>query len=130
MNETTEWSELSYEAGMERRREKRVALAFPIEVSGLTSAGRHFAERTQTISVSASGCAFHLKTELKRGASVAIKVVRRDSNQTPPGNPLLFQIARVEREEDGWVMGAIKLQPENLWCVAFPAPVKQLTPVA
>jgi hypothetical protein len=128
MKAETNWEELTAEANRDRRREKRITLAFPIEGSGFDRRGQFFSERTVTADVSEGGCRFHLKTEVERGAVVAIKVVSRHTYR-PPERPLLFKVARVVEEPKGWTLGAVKLQPESLWCIAFP-PQKQQTPVA
>jgi hypothetical protein len=130
METVTDWESLSAEASRDRRRERRIPLVFPIEVSGFDRRGRFFTERTKTSDVSANGCRFHMNTEIARGAVVAIKLVSRNSQQSLPDRPLLFQVARLEKEDHGWVLGAAKLQPENLWCIAFPPLTQQLTPVA
>ena len=130
MNAATNWQQLSEEASKDRRRERRIHLAFPIEVSGFDINGRYFAERTATSDVSQGGCRFPLQTEVGRGTVVAIKLVSRESGAAQPGRPLLFQVAWVAQEEEGWTLGASNLQRENLWCVAFPPPEKQLGPVA
>ena len=130
MNATTDWEILSKEASQDRRKEVRIPLVFPIEVAGFNRRGRFFSERTATADVSASGCRFRLRTEVECGAVVAVKVVSRKSDRILPNRPLLFQIARVEQEEELWTVGAAKLEPENIWCVAFPAPQQPPTPVA
>jgi hypothetical protein len=129
MKAETNWEELSAEASRDRRREKRIPLVFPIEVSGFDRNGRFFRERTVTADVSESGCRFQLKTEVERGAVLAIKLASRDTNRQQLERPLLFKVARVAEEKSGWTLGASKLQPESLWCIAFP-PLKQQTPVA
>ena len=129
MKAETNWQELSAVASRDRRREKRIPLVFPIEVSGFDRRGRFFSERTVTADVSESGCRFQLETEVERGAVVAIKRVSRQANRLQPERPLLFKVARVTEESSGWILGASKLQPESLWCIAFP-PQEQQTPVA
>ena len=129
MKAETNWEELSAEANRDRRREKRIRLVFPIEVSGFDRSGRFFSEHTVTADVSESGCRFQLKTEVERGAVVAVKLVSRHPNRLKPERPFLFKIARVVEETGGWTLGATKLQPDSLWCIAFP-PQKQQTPVA
>ena len=34
--------------------------------------------------------------------------------------PFLYQIARAVEDENRWLVGAAKLQPESIWLVAFP----------
>jgi hypothetical protein len=125
MKAATNWEELSTEASRDRRREKRIPLAFPVEVSGFDKRGRFFSERTVTVDVSESGCRFQLKTEVERGAVVAIKLVSRHTGQPQPDRPLLFKVARVAQESSGWTLGAAKIQPESLWCVACPPAAKK-----
>ncbi len=129
MKAETNWEELSAEANQDRRRENRIPLVFHIEVSGFDRCGQFFSERTVTADVSESGCRFQLKTEVERGAVVAIKRASRHANRLQPERPILFKVVRVAEESSGWTLGAWKLQPETLWCIAFP-PQKQRTPVS
>lgn len=129
MSSTVDWEELSLEVSQDRRRERRIPLAFAIEVSGFDQSGRFFAARTVTADISESGCRFALNVSLERGAVVAIKLVNQESSSAFPDRPLLFQVARVLQEKEGWTVGAMKLQPESLWCVAFPAADKHPTSV-
>lgn len=120
MESPTEWAELSELAMQDRRRGKRVPLAFPIEVSGFDRNGRHFSETTKTFDISEAGCRFHIRERLQPGDVVAIKLVIRDNGQAPASKALLFQIAWVKPESDGWAAGALKLQSENIWHMSFP----------
>ena len=124
-----EWETLASEAIKDRRSEIRIQLVFPIEVSGFDRGGKYFIERTMTSNVSENGCRFHIKTEVLNGVMLALKVVSRDSPAIVSGHPLLFQVVRVTRDAEGWTLGVIKFQPENIWCLAFP-PSKKLLPPA
>ncbi len=126
----TDWEQLSAEASDDRRREKRIRLVFPIEVCGFGRKGQFFIEQTATADVSQNGCSFSLKTEVDRGAFVALKLIKRNSAESNTERPLLFEIARMNPIVNGWVLGAKKLQPENPWCIAFPPARQHLTPVA
>ncbi len=117
----TDWDALSQEALRDRRRGKRVPLAFPIEVSGVDPGGRVFCERTATTDVSEEGCRFYLTAQLKRGDVVAIKLLGPGDEKSRASKPLLFQIVWTAREGDRWAAGALKLQPESIWGVGFPA---------
>ncbi len=121
MRAETDWEELSQEALKDRRKGKRVPLAFPIEVSGFDSTGRLFAEYTTTSNISESGCRFQVQTQLERGDIVAIKLLSRRNDLAPASKPLLFQIAWVTQEAEGWTAGALQLESENLWHMAFPS---------
>ncbi len=120
MENLTEWAELSKLAMQDRRKGKRVPLAFPIEVSGFDRTGRHFSEATKTCDISEAGCRFRIKAHLKPGDVVAIKLITRGNGLAPASKALLFQIAWVKPEADGWAVGALKLQPENMWHMSFP----------
>ncbi len=120
MSEVAEWEALSQEVMQDRRKGKRVPLAFPIEVSGFDRTGRMFCEKTLTRDISEAGCRFLVKTQLERGDVVAIKLIGRTNGHAPESKPLLFQIVWVSPEADGWAAGALQLQKANLWHMAFP----------
>jgi len=123
----TDWAELTKLAMEDRRKGKRVPLAFPIEVSGFDRTGRHFSEATKTSDISEAGCRFRIKAQLEPGEVVAIKLITRGNGLAPASKALLFQIVWVSRHPDCWEVGALKLQPENIWHMSFP-PGKQSKP--
>jgi hypothetical protein len=108
------------ETAVDRRQGKRVPISFPIEISGFDDAGRLFRECTVTTDVSEQGCRFDLLRELKRGDVIAIQLISRNGDRPEKSRPLLFEIAWVDASLRGWTMGASKLQPENIWHLAFP----------
>jgi hypothetical protein len=115
------WQELSEEARRDRRNERRVNLAFPIEIFGFDIANHYFTERSVTSNVSQGGCGFELKTEVDPRTVVAIRLVSRDGGQPFPHRPVLFLVSWVKEEKKGcWAVGASKLQPEKLWQIAIP----------
>ncbi len=116
----TNWEELSSQTGTDRRRGKRLPLVFPIEVSGSTSDGRMFSEKTKTLDISDRGCRFALERELQRGEDIGIKLQSRDGPRSPAAKALLFRVAWCTRIGACWQVGVLKLQPENIWHVAFP----------
>jgi hypothetical protein len=101
--------------GSKRRREPRIHLNVPIEVSGFDSCERFFTERTSTLDVSDSGCKFRLSSQVKKDSVVAIRVLRGLHGPEPDSRTVLFRIAWVERVEHHWIAGAEKLQPVQLW---------------
>lgn len=128
MQNAVNWEELGIEANQDRRREARVALAIPIEVTGFDLHGKFFTELTNTIDISESGCGFSLKRGVERGGIVAIKVAMKDRKQRVQ-RPFLYQIARAIPDGSRWMLGAAKLQPESMWSVAFPR-TDRTTPTA
>jgi hypothetical protein len=116
----TPWKELSEEANTDRRREKRINLAFSIELFGFDSANHYFTERSVTVNVSKSGCQFRLKNQVNSGTVVAIRVMPPESTHSIPQKPVLFLISWVKQAGDKWAVGASLLQPENIWPIAVP----------
>ncbi len=122
----TNWQELSAEVSRDRRKGRRLALVFPIVVSGLDSSGHFFTERTKTMDISETGCRFYLKARLKPGDVLAIRLIRPQDSRPNQEKQFLFEIAWVAPEGDAWVVGAAKLQPENIWHMVFPHSQTQL----
>lgn len=120
MEGTINWEELGIEANKDRRREARIPLSIPIEVTGFDVEGKFFCESSKTVDISESGCSFQLKRCVERGGVVAIKVIVRDRKKKAEQRPFLYQIARATAEGGRWMVGAAKLQPESIWFVAFP----------
>lgn len=120
MESTINWEELGIEANKDRRREARIPLAIPVEVTGFDIHGKFFCEATKTVDISESGCSFSLKRDLERGGIVAIKVTIKERKKKTEQRPFLYQIARSTAENGQWIVGAAKLQPESVWFIAFP----------
>ena len=117
-----ELEDLPRHSNLDRRREPRLSISFPIEVSGFDRNGKFFSERTTTDDISDHGCRFQLQAELDPTTVVAVKVLRPDGPLSEPTKLILYQIARVQKGADGSMIGAAKLQSENIWCVTFPDP--------
>ena len=123
MRAQVNWEELGIQANQDRRRESRLPLSVPIEVSGFGTDARFFRELTTTIDIRESGCCFGLQREVPRGGIVAIKVMLEEYAKDNLARPFLYQIVRAAAETKSWVVGAAKLQPESIWLVACPKPV-------
>jgi hypothetical protein len=119
----TSWEELSAEANRDRRRQKRVPLTFQVMVCGLDESGHFFAEQTKTADISEFGCRFSLRSKPLVGDVVAVRVAGSRSSRDPQDRALLFEVRWVEAQQGHWVIGAISLQPHNLWRMAFPPAV-------
>jgi hypothetical protein len=120
MESTVNWEELGIEANKDRRREARIPLTIPIEVTGFDVDGKFFCETTKTVDISESGCSFSLKRAMERGGIVAVKVIAKERKKKTEQRPFLYQIARSTAEGKQWIIGAAKLQPESVWIIAFP----------
>jgi hypothetical protein len=103
---------------LHERREARYSVPIAIEVSGISREGQPFHERTFTLDVSEWGCGFKIPVELKKDDIVALRVVPGSSETAPLTKSLtksLFQVVRVTPEDDGWVVGAWKMDDEKVW---------------
>lgn len=123
MRAQVNWEELGIQANRDRRREPRLSLSVPIEVTGFDTDAHFFRELTTTIDISESGCCFVLQREVPRGCIVAVKVMLKEYAKDNFARPFLYQIARAVEDQNRWLVGAAKLQPESIWFVAFPKPV-------
>lgn len=125
MEATVNWEELGIEANRDRRKETRIVLAIPIEVTGFGTEGKFFSDATKTADISERGCSFWLKRRVERGGIVAIKVMMKGRKHSEDQRPFLYQVARTTASDGGWMTGAAKLQAESVWFVAFPRSEKE-----
>lgn len=107
--------------GSERRRSKRVQLAFQIEVSGTEMSGEKFQDLTTTQDINEHGCRFTLQRELSQGDVVTIRVINRTADAPQENAAQVFEIVWVDASVHGWSMGARRLEKDQFWPVSFPA---------
>lgn len=113
------WEERRASTGLDRRREQRLSLCFPIEVSGLDRQREFFSEKTSTDDISEHGCRFRIRRELLQNALVTVRLAK--GVVIPDASVAVdYRIARIEKTAEGAVVGAAKSGPGNLWCVSFP----------
>jgi PilZ domain len=126
MPKTSEPSRLKGPIAWERRRRSRVAIAFPIEVSGMGVTGTAFHDRTLTTDVSESGCQFPFERKLCIGEHLSLRLVNTDFAKLTGTKTQLFEVVWVEPNNMAWVIGARKLQAGNIWPLTFPLRSKPL----
>ena len=101
---------------LSERREARYAISFAIEVSGLGRDGEPFHLKTSTLNVSEWGCGFLSPRELRPDDMI---LVRRVSPEPQPANHIppeaYFQVVRAERKGAGWLIGAWKMDGQDVW---------------
>ena len=97
------------------RREDRFALPFEVEVSGITGDGSVFHVTVQTRNVSRWGCGFLSPIELRKDDIVAVRVASPEDAGVAKRPTIRFQVVRVEREKDGWSVGAWKMDNDDVW---------------
>jgi hypothetical protein len=113
------WKRFAPIPGLEPVREERHALQLAIEVCGFNSRGRFFTEQSATSNVSDGGCKFSLRTQIAPDAIVALRVLRGHNGGGREQSPVLFQVVRVNRDSNQWIVGAIKLQSDEPWPAAL-----------
>jgi len=100
-----------------RRREARLPLTFPIEVSGFDRHGHFFTEQSSCFDVGEVSCAFRLHTEMEEEAVVAIRSFHWQNNNVLDSRPVLFQVTRVECQtlngNQDWIVAAVRLRPDQ-----------------
>jgi PilZ domain-containing protein len=109
------WRRFGSIPGLEPVREERRPLQVPVEVCGFNLRGRFFTERSETSNVSDGGCKFCLRTQIAPDAIVALRAVNGRRRGGQDSLPVLFQVVRVGRDSNQWVVGAVKLQSDELW---------------
>lgn len=110
--DATNANEAERDGPSNRRREPRVALTFPIEVSGFERLGKYFVERTSCSDVGEISCAFTLRTAVALESVVAIRSFHWQNSSVMESRPVLFQVARVEEGEEHFVVAGVRLYPQ------------------
>jgi PilZ domain len=128
MERKTDWAGIAEETRLDRRREERRVIRFPIEVSGIDAQGKPFTERTSTEDVSESGVRFSLRMPLEFEAVVAVKLVHQDGPTMFVGKLVLYQVRRVDVQNERRLVGAVKLQSASIWESAGLPPDKDPSP--
>jgi diguanylate cyclase (GGDEF)-like protein/PAS domain S-box-containing protein len=97
-----------------RRRSDRVSIAFAVEVAGIDLAGKHFAERTRTTTVSRYGCCLPLQHVLETDQKIQVR--RIGTNEAVTGHV----VAPMGAQADGHLYGVGTLEScEGLWGIRF-----------
>ena len=103
------------------RREPRSHAALTFAVCGLASTGRFFVEISSTVNISRSGCCLRLHTRPLADSALALRVVPGGTSLPGGTSQLLFQLAWLRPEGDGWLVGAFVLGEVDLSRLAFPS---------
>jgi hypothetical protein len=102
---------------LEDRRDARFEVPIEIEVTGFDQNNQVFHELTSTENVSEWGCAFLLSAELKPDDIVSLRVTSAEAAEFEASHQSPFQIMRVRREKDRWLVGAYKVDNGAIWGV-------------
>jgi hypothetical protein len=103
------------------RREPRSSAELSFAVCGLTASGRFFVELCSTVNISRSGCCLRLRTRPLTGSALALRAVPGGTSLPEGTSQLLFQLAWLRPDADGWLIGAFALGEADLCRLAFPS---------
>jgi hypothetical protein len=103
-----------------RRREERLSVSIPVEITGIDRVGHLFTERTLVEDVTEIGCRFNTRTQMLCGEIVAVKPLEPGKKSMTHEQLQLFEIVWAAHHRAGCTVGARKLQGEKLANVKFP----------
>jgi hypothetical protein len=103
-----------------KRREDRLSVSIPVEITGIDRVGHLFTERTLVENVTEVGCRFNTQTQLQCGEIVAVKPLEPGEKSMTREQLQLFEIVWVAHHKAGCTVGARKLEGEKLANVKFP----------
>jgi hypothetical protein len=101
------------------RRERRSPLSILLKICGFSADGRIFSELAGTRNISRSGCCVRLRTQPLRNTALALQVIPREGPVPEGGPQMLFQVAWLQRQGQGWDVGLFALGNADLLQVAF-----------
>jgi hypothetical protein len=103
----------------ETRSERRSEVQLAVTVYGFATTGKLFVEHCSTRNVSHSGCCIHLRTLPQADTALALRLLRWGLSVKGAAQ-LLYQVVWVQKDGDGWLVGASSLGPADLYSLAFP----------
>jgi hypothetical protein len=103
------------------RREPRSAAELTFALCGLAASGRFFVELCSTINVSRSGCCLRLRTRPQSDSAIALRAVPGGASLPQGTSQVLFQLAWMQPDAEGWLIGAFALGEADLRSLAFPS---------
>jgi len=103
------------------RREARSSAELTFAVCGLALNGRFFVELCSTVNISRSGCCLRLRTRPQTDSALVLRAVPGGTSLPEGISQLLFQLAWLRPEADGWLIGAFALGEADLCRLAFPS---------
>lgn len=101
------------------RREQRLDVQLAVTIYGFAATGKIFVEHCSTRNVSHSGCCLRLQTRPQADSALALRPLRFGISSRSVSQ-LLFQVAWLRPDGDGWLVGASALGAADLYCLAFP----------
>jgi len=103
------------------RKEPRSDFDLTLAVCGIASTGRMFFELCSTRNISRSGCCIHMRHRPQSDSALALRAMPQGAAAGDHEVQLLFQVAWLHPEGDGWDVGAFALGQAGLDRLAFPS---------
>jgi PilZ domain len=103
----------------ETRSERRSDARLAVTVYGFATTGRLFVEHCSTRNVSHSGCCIHLRTLPQADTALALRLLRWGLSAKGAAQ-LLYQVVWVQKDGNGWLVGASSLGAADLYSLVFP----------
>lgn len=107
------------EPHLSERRERRSPLSVLLKICGFSANGRIFSELASTRNISRSGFCVRLRTQPLGNTALAVQVIPREGPLPEGGPQMLYQVAWLRRQGQGWDVGLFALSNTDLLQVAF-----------
>jgi hypothetical protein len=106
----------------EKRREERLSVNIPVEITGIDRAGLSLNEQTFVEDVTEHGCRFGARTRLQCGDIVTVKPLEPGMKILKHEQPQLFEVVWAAYHSKGCTVGTRKVQGEKFATAEFPPP--------
>jgi hypothetical protein len=106
----------------EKRREERLSVNIPVEITGIDRAGHLLNEQTFVKDVTEHGCRFDAQTRLQCGDIITVKPLEPGMRILTHEQPQLFEVVWAAYHRTGCTVGARKVQGEKFATTEFPPP--------
>jgi hypothetical protein len=98
----------------ERRRDARIVVNVPVEITKIDETGHEITERTFVEDVSDFGCRFSIRETVKKGDTVAIRLLAQDGKSLSDEPVKHFEVMWAARGASRLVVGARICRGEKL----------------
>ena len=103
-----------------RRREERLLVDLPVELSRPGPDGNALIEHTKIEDVTSIGCRFTTQVEFHRGDVISIRPLASGQKSLPKNEPQPFEVMWTSKLGGRWTTGARKLEGEKLASAKIP----------
>ena len=106
----------------EKRREERLSVNIPVEITGIDRVGHLLNEQTFVEDVTEHGCRFGARTRLQCGDIVTVKPLEPGMKILKHEQPQWFEVVWAAYHRKGCTVGTRKVQGEKFATAEFPPP--------